>query len=158
MPWGFQHVSFLSTCTRRMHARSSMTLVELPALAATALITAVVVFQLALAAGVPLGEATMGGRASTVDGVLQPPYRAMALGSALVLVLAAWIVVGRAALTPFPFGVQALVWGAWIIAGFMALNTLTNLSGRHPLERFGMASITFVAALLVAYVAYAAPT
>jgi hypothetical protein len=131
-----------------------MTLVELAALAATVLITAVVVFQVALAAGLPLGEATMGGRASTVGGVLQPPYRAVALGSALVLVLAAWIVVSRAELTPFPFGAQA----AWIVAGFMALNTLTNLFGRHPFERFGMASITFVAALLVAYVAYVAPT
>jgi hypothetical protein len=43
------------------------------------------------------------------------------------------------------------------VAGFLALNTLTNLSGRHPLERWGMASITLVATLLVAYVAYAAP-
>lgn len=40
----------------------------------------------------------------------------------------------------------------------MALNTVTNLSGRHPLERWGMASVTIVAALLVGYVAYAAPT
>jgi hypothetical protein len=39
----------------------------------------------------------------------------------------------------------------------MALNTLTNLSGKHPLERWGMASITLVGALLVGYVAYAAP-
>jgi hypothetical protein len=39
----------------------------------------------------------------------------------------------------------------------MALNTLSNLPGRHPLERRGMASITLLAGLLVAYVAYAAP-
>ena len=39
----------------------------------------------------------------------------------------------------------------------MALNTLTNLSGKHPLERWGMGSITLVGALLVGYVAYAAP-
>ena len=116
----------------------------------------VVGFQVALAAGLPLGEATMGGRAATVEGVLQPPYRAIALGRAAVLVLAVWIVLGRAGLVPIFLGGQALVWSAWVVAGFMALNTLTNLSGRHPLERWGMSSITLAAALLVGYVAYAA--
>ena len=134
-----------------------MTLVELAAVAAALLMAAVVVFQVGLAAGIPLGEATMGGRAATVDGVLQPPYRAVALGSAVVLGLAAWIVLGRAGLVPIFLGGQALAWGAWVVAGFLALNTVSNLSGRHPLERWGMASITLVAGLLVGYVAYAAP-
>ena len=135
----------------------SMTLVELAAVAAAVLMMAVAAFQVALAAGLPLGNATMGGRAASVDGVLQPPYRAIALGSAAVLVLAAWTVLGRAGTVPIFISDQALAWGAWVVAGFMALNTLTNLSGRHPLERWGMASITLAAALLVAYVAYAAP-
>jgi hypothetical protein len=134
-----------------------MTLVELAAVAAAALLAAVAAFQVALSAGLPLGEATMGGRAATVDGVLQPPYRATALGSAVVLVLAAWIVLGRARMVPFFLGGQAPVWSAWVVAGFLALNTVSNLSGRHPLERWGMASITLVAGLLVGYVAYAAP-
>jgi len=43
------------------------------------------------------------------------------------------------------------------VAGFMALNTLTNLSGRRPLERWGMGSTTLAGALLVGYVVYAAP-
>ena len=59
-------------------------------------------------------------------------------------------------MVPIFLGAQALAWGAWVVAGFMALNTVTNLSGRHPLERWGMSSITLVAALLVGYVAYAA--
>ncbi len=133
-----------------------MTIVELAAGAAAALMAAVVAFQVALVAGLPLGEATMGGRAATVDGVLQPLYRAMAMGSAVVLVLAAWIVLGRAGTVPIFLGDQALVWSAWVVAGFMALNTVTNLSGRHPLERWGMAPITLVVALLVGYVAYVA--
>ena len=134
-----------------------MTLVELAAVAAAVLLAGVIAFQVALVAGLPLGEATMGGRAATVDGVLQPPYRAIAVGSAVVLVVAAWIVLGRAGMVPIFLGGQALVWGAWVVAGFMALNTVTNLSGRHPLERWGMASITLAAAILVGYVAYAAP-
>jgi hypothetical protein len=134
-----------------------VTPVELAAAVAAVLIAAVAAFQVALAAGLPLGEATMGGRASTVDGVLKPPYRAIALVSAVVLVLAAWIVLGRAGTVPVFLGGQALGWAAWVVAGFMALNTVTNLSGRHPLERRGMASITLLGALLVGYVAYAAP-
>ena len=135
-----------------------MSLVELAAMASAVLIAAVIAFQVSLAAGLPLGEATMGGRAPTIDGVLSPAYRAMALGSAVVLALAAWIVLGRAGILPIFVGGQALVWSAWAVAGFMALNTVTNLSGRHPLERWGMASITLVAALLSGYVAYVAPT
>jgi hypothetical protein len=134
-----------------------MTLVELAAVAAAVAMAAVAAFQLALAAGLPLGDATMGGRAATIDGVLQGPYRAIAVGSAFVLVLAAWIVLGRAGTVPIFLGGQGLGWAAWVVAGFLALNTVTNLSGRHPLERWGMASVTIAAALLVGYVAYAAP-
>lgn len=132
-----------------------MTPVELAAVSAAVLIAGVAAFQIALAAGLPLGEATMGGRASTVDGVLQPTYRAIALSSAVVLVLAAWIVLGRAHVAPIFLGSQALVWAAWVVAGFLALNTVSNLTGRHPLERLGMASVTIVAALLVGYIAFA---
>ncbi|MEA2651806.1 MAG: hypothetical protein QOI85_1527 [Chloroflexota bacterium] len=134
-----------------------MTNVELAAIAAAVLLTSVSAFQVALAAGLPLGEATMGGRASTVDGVLEPQYRVIAVGSAIVLLLTAWIVLARAGTLPAFLSGQALVWTAWVVVGFLAMNTLTNLSGRHPLERWGMASITLLAGLLVGYVAFAAP-
>jgi hypothetical protein len=133
-----------------------MTSVELAAVAAAVLLTTVSGFQGALAAGLPLGEATMGGRASTVDGVLQPRYRAIAVGSAIVLLLTAWIVLARAGTLAVFISGQPLVWIAWVVVGFLALNTLTNLSGRHPLERWGMASITLLAGVLVGYVAFAA--
>ena len=136
---------------------TAMTSVELAAVAAAVLLSAVAGFQAALAAGLPLGEATMGGRASTVHGVLQPRYRAFAMGSAIVLALAAWIVLARAGMIPIFLSDQTLVWAAWVVAGFLAVNTLTNLSGRHPLERWGLASITLLASLLVGYVAFAAP-
>jgi hypothetical protein len=96
----------------------SMTLMELAAVVAAVLVAAVAAFRVALAAGLPLGEATMGGRAATVDGVLQTPYRAMAFGSAVVLVLAAWIVLGRAGMVPIVLDSQALVWSAWVVTGF----------------------------------------
>jgi hypothetical protein len=61
----------------------------------------------------------------------------------------------RAGTAPIFLGGQAL-WSAWVVVGFIALNTLTNLSGHHPLERWGMSSITLATALLIGYVAYAA--
>jgi hypothetical protein len=134
-----------------------MTLVELAAVVAAVLMAGVAVFQVALAAGLPLGEATMGGRAPTIDGVLVPRYRVIALVSAVVLVMAAWIVLARAGLLPIFLGDAVLAVATWVVAGFMVLNTLTNLSGKHPLERRGMASITAIAAVLVGYVAFAAP-
>ena len=134
-----------------------MTLVQLAAVVAALLIAAAAIFQVALAAGLPLGEATMGGRARTVAGVLEPRYRAIALASAVVLILTAWIVMGRAGLVQTFVGGQVLVWITWVVAGFLALNTLTNLAGKHPLERLGMASITLISAVLVGYVAFAAP-
>lgn len=134
-----------------------MTFVGLAALGAAALMAAVAAFQVALAAGLPLGEATMGGRAATVDGVLVPRHRAIAVASAVVLVLAAWLVLGRAGSVPVFLDGQALGVTPWVVAGFLAVNTLTNLAGRHPLERWGMAAISLVSALLVGYVAFAAP-
>ena len=94
---------------------TSMTSVELAAVAAVVLLITVSGFQAALAAGLPLGEATMGGRASTVDGVLQPRYRAIAVVSAIVLLLTAWIVLARAGTLPVVFRGQVLVWapGWW---------------------------------------------
>ena len=42
------------------------------------------------------------------------------------------------------------------MARFMALTTMSNLSGRHLLDQWGD-SIKLAATLLVGYVAYAAP-
>lgn len=89
--------------------------------------------------------------------MLQGNYRALALVSAVVLLLAGWLVLGRAGLVATFLDGQMLVWATWLIAGFLALNTISNLSGRHRLERWGMASITLISAVLVVYVAWAAP-
>ena len=135
-----------------------MTSVELAATAAALLLAVAVAFQVSLALGAPFGEATMGGRARTVDGVLEPPLRLMAAASAVLLAVAAWVILARAGVIDRgPISDTVLAWGIVVVAGFMALNTLSNLSGRHPLERWGMGSITLLSAILVSYVAAAAP-
>ena len=45
----------------------------------------------------------------------------------------------------------------WATVAFTALNTLSNLGGRHPLERWGFGAVTLGVTLLVAYVALNAP-
>jgi hypothetical protein len=70
--------------------------IELAAVAAAALIAVVVAFQIALAAGLPLGAATMGGSAPTIDGVLTLPFRALALVQAVLLIGIAWVILARA--------------------------------------------------------------
>ena len=42
---------------------------------------------------------------------------------------------------------------AWALVGFMALNTVGNLAGQHPIERFGMGGVTAGCAVLIAVVA-----
>jgi hypothetical protein len=52
-----------------------------------------------------------------------------------------------------PVPASALEGGAWVLAGFFALNTMGNLAGRHPVERFGAAALTAVLAVLCSVVA-----
>ena len=130
--------------------------VQIAATAAAALLALVALFQLLLAAGLKLGEATMGGRAQVIDGALAPRYRLAAVASAVLLIVAAIIVLSRAGMVDIGLPDGVVVIGAWVVVGFTILNTLTNLSGRHPLERYGMSALTVVVAILTAYVALSA--
>jgi hypothetical protein len=90
--------------------------------------------------------------------VLEPPFRVLAGVSAVILAVAAWVILARVGLVDRgPVDDTILGWGTVAVAGFTALNTLSNLSGRHPLERWGMGSITLAVALLATHVALAAP-
>ena len=110
-------------------------------------------FQVALARGAPHGDAVWGGRAPTVDGVLTPLYRVAAVGQGAVLVAMAWVVLGRGGLLDVPgLSPGALRRATWGVAGFMALNTLSNLASPHPLER-RMGAATAVVALASARLA-----
>lgn len=148
---------FARHSTAGHNVRVTDVLLQVAGVAAAVLLIAVAAYQVALASGVALGEATMGGRAPTVDGVLTAPYRVIAAVSAVVLLLAAWIVLTRAGvLEPVLLSEDVFGWATWAVVAFTVLNTLSNLSGRHPLERYGMSAITVVVAILTAYVALAA--
>lgn len=114
------------------------------ALAGALPLAAVAAFQVALWLGAPYGDAVLGGRAPTVDGVLTAPYRWAALGQGGALLAMAWALLARGGLTRLPgLGDRGLRRAAWTIAAFMALNTAANLSSPHPLERWiGAATLT----------------
>jgi hypothetical protein len=132
--------------------------VHVAAIGAGTLILAVAAFQLALALGAPFGDATVGGNATTQDGVLSSGFRIVAAASALLLLPFAWIALARAgivdrrALSP-----HFVYWATWIIVAYVAINALRNLTASHPLERWGAGLTTLVLVILCGFVALLAP-
>ena len=122
--------------------------------AAACLLGVVVLFQLGLAAGAPWGAAAYGGRAAQDDGKLPTRYRVASAGTAVFLVGALWLILAAsAAITPTPLPERFLNVGIWALAGLFALNTVGNLAGRHPVERWGAGGTTAVLTVLCAWIA-----
>ena len=104
-------------------------LTSIAAVAAAVLLIGNAGFQVALAAGVPWGKAAFGGRAAREDGTLPAPYRGMSAGTAVVMVLVAWLVLARGGVVGSgPLSDAVVFWGCWVVVGLMALNTVGNLA------------------------------
>ena len=133
-------------------------MIQTAAVGASVLIAGVAVFQLALALGLPLGEATLGGRAPTNNGVLQANFRALAGLSSVILVGVAWIALARAdVIGAGPLGDTFVRRATWGILAFLVLNTLANFAAPHPVERWVMGSITLVTVVLIGIVTFRSP-
>lgn len=87
-------------------------------------------FQGALALGAPWGAMAYGGRPAHPDGTLPVRYRLTSTLTVVFLGVAAWSVNARVGPV------------LWVFAAIFALNTMANLSGRHPVERWGMSALT----------------
>ncbi len=108
-------------------------------------------FQAVLALGAPLGAHVLGGRYS---GTLPRRMRVFSGITALILVGAGLIVLARAGILGWPAGANWLLAPAtWVIASFLALNTLGNRTSRSRFERTIFAPTTAALAVLCAYVA-----
>jgi hypothetical protein len=104
------------------------------AIAAAIVLGLLVVFQLLLAAGLPLGRAAGRGKYR----VLPSSLRWASLAAAGVLGLAAWVVLVRAAVVaagPEQIAIRA---GTWVFAGFFFLNAAGNVTSQSRVERYGM--------------------
>jgi hypothetical protein len=119
------------------------------AVIAAALLTGVAAYQVALALGAPWGDAVLGGRAATDDGVLTGGYRVVAGLQAPVLLAMAAVLLARGGVRWSSWGAGRLAGGlTWVIAGLMIVNTLGNLSSDHWFERWVLGVTTVLVALV----------
>lgn len=114
-----------------------------------AIIFGLIVFQVALAVGAPLGAFAWGGAHS---GVLPKRLRVASLVSVVMYVLLAVVVLDRAGMTAvFPMSFVPVA--VWVVFGYLCLGVVMNAVSRSRRERFVMtptAAALAVTSLLVA--------
>src|SRR6202162_4234859 len=103
-------------------------------------------YQVLLALGIAFSGAAGGGA------TLTPTLRLASTVSALVLVLAALIVFGRAGFWGGRLPAAIFRWGTWVLVGGMALSALANFASPSIGERFFLGP----SALLLAFLCFAA--
>ena len=111
---------------------------------AAVVFSALFIFQVLLAAGVPWGRAAFGGSSD----ILTPGLRIASAISALLFLGAIWAVLASAAVIAVGRGARRLArWAMWGYVALFSLSALLNFASSSPWERFGMAPL---ALLLVA--------
>ena len=123
-------------------------LVTVSALVFTVLTGIVMIFQACLAAGLPWGAASMGGR---YPGKYPPRMRAVALFNILVLLVLALILLTRAGMI-FPRFLSFSKIAVWLVVLFSLAGTVMNTVTPSRIERIWapVAFIQLVASLITA--------
>jgi hypothetical protein len=106
-------------------------------------------FQVALALGAPWGRAAYGGTSET----LSPELRVASGVAAIVWLLAAAVVLGRAGYWGRTGWFAVFRWGTWLVAGLLALGAVVNFASSSPWERFGWGPLALVLAVLAVLLA-----
>lgn len=130
-----------------------MSVAAIAAEVAAALLVVVIIFELLLVAGAPLGRAAWGG----VHRVLPPKLRWGSGAAAVMLIVAGWVVLARAALEapgPGPLTVRMATWAS---AAFFALNTVGSLGSESRVERLVMSPVMAALAICFTLVAVFGP-
>jgi predicted anti-sigma-YlaC factor YlaD len=110
---------------------------------------ALALFQAALAAGAPWGEAAWGGG----DSHLSAAQRGASAVAAVIYVAAALIVLGRAGIWGTQRNGILYRWGTWFIAVAMAIGALPNFISQSRRENFIFGPLAPVLAVLCVVVA-----
>lgn len=110
---------------------------------------ALCVFQVALAAGAPLGRFAWGGRHE----VLPRGLRFASLSSLAVYVLIGAVVLARADLVSVGLADGTVRTGAWVVTGYFLVGIGVNLASRSRPERLLMSPVAAALCLLCAVVA-----
>jgi hypothetical protein len=114
-------------------------------------LAALALFQLALAAGAPLGALAWGGAQVR----LPTRLRAASVASIVLYLVFALILLDRAGtIDILPDGVARVA--AWVLAGYFALGIVLNVLSRRRAERFVMTPVVAILAVLSAIVAASA--
>lgn len=108
-----------------------MSIQEIAAWVGTGILAALIVFQILLALGLPLGRAAWGGR----HRVLPSSLRLGSLAAVAILAVAAWILLARVGLVPPGADRPSVRIFAWVFASYFGLNVLMNLFSRSKIER-----------------------
>ena len=133
------------------HTGNRDRVVRVCSIGAATLMGGLAMFEAALAAGVPWGEAAFGGS----QAVLDPPLRVAAAVSTVVWSAAALIVLRRAGHPVWaPLPRRALPVAVWIIAGYTATGVVLNAMSPSPIERaiwvpgaLAISALTFAVAI-----------
>jgi hypothetical protein len=126
-----------------------LTPASMAALAAAVGFLVIAVFQLALALGAPLGHAAWGGAHRQLPGRL----RVASVVAVAIWLLAALVVLQRAAFAIAPLHPAVAYWGTWILVGVLPLGAITNFASSSRWERFGWGPLALVLAVLCFIVA-----
>jgi hypothetical protein len=121
---------------------------SLSAIIFTVLTAIIVLFQLGLAAGLPWGAASMGGK---FPGVYPPKMRLVAVINGLFLVGLSTIVLSKSGLL-FPYLLPFSTYAIWFVVAFSLFGTILNAITPSKIERIWapVAFVQFVTSLVVA--------
>lgn len=111
--------------------------------AAAAGLAGIALFQLAIAAGAPVGRAAWGG---TRVGTLPPGFRIASAVAVVVWVFAALIVLRRGGMGLLPMPVAVAHWGTWFLFGLLLLAALMNAASASAWERYFWAPYALILA------------
>ena len=123
--------------------------IQLAAMIIMILLAGIAVFQVLLALGYPLGEATMGGKYK----ILPKPLRIASAVSAIILLLMGYVYMQRANVITSDIAFLPTNVLVWVFTGYLGLNTLANLASKSKKERMIMTPISAIACILGLFVA-----
>ncbi len=115
----------------------------------TILLATLAVFQLALAAGAPLGRFAWGGQHT----VLPRKLRIASIFSILIYVLMSVVALSRAEVVTTISHQPTVSVMVWVIAAYMTLGIVMNAISRSKQERYVMTPIALVLAVLAIFIA-----
>ena len=105
--------------------------------------TFIIVLNVLLFFGLPIGELTMGGQYK----VLPKKLRVIALFSLFVQIFALLIILQTGGFLPYWFSIQATKIISFIFAIYLSMNTFMNLFSKSKKEKFIMTPLSLILAI-----------